>query len=575
MPVPEQIFQQVIDRPDDVAVVSADRVLSYRLLWQRAQAWRDTFRPHLSAGEQAVIAITRPRDAELPAIQLGAWLAGAAYLPLDPTTPAARVARITSDAGCRIIVTASGHDDPPGLVALTAAADIEPAPPVRPVTDPRSLAYLIFTSGSSGRPKGVAMEHGSLDHLIGWYAPMCGIGPGTRTGIFAGLGFDATVGDTWAPLARGGELYVPDESIIRSPEAVLADLDRAAVQHSLLSTPVAEYVIGAEHPPRRLRSLIAGGDRLRVWPAATFPSAVYNGYGPTETCMLTTVSTDLRTHPGRTAGSAPSIGRAAGSATVLVVDQDGNEITEPGRPGELLIGGPGLARGYYRAPELTDAAFVRFPDGTRWYRSGDVCAWTASGELEFLGRRDGQVKIRGHRIELGEVEYAIMRAPGVRLATAAVVTDHGGDPALVAWITSTPGTPVTREFLREWLPEAMIPAEIIHVDQLPLNANGKPDRAALVAGYRPGATAGPAADNELETETERALARVWQELLGRAPLPDSNFFELGGHSLKAQQLIVRLRATLGVRMSVIDLFDHPDLRSFAAHIDDQRAGATS
>jgi len=574
--VPSRVLRQAARSPGQLALADSAATLTYAALVERARGWRAALARYLPPDPEAVVAVLRPRGVDLPASQLGVWLAAAAYLPLAPGLPAGRIAEILADAGCATAITT---DQLARLLPATVTAITAPAPASALALatqtpsswDARSLAYVIYTSGSAGRPKGVAVEHGSLARLIDWYCPAFAIGPGARTGLFMGLGFDASVMDTWAPLAAGAQLHIPVESAIRDVEAVSAAIAQGRLTHCHLSTPIAELLLASGTCPSCLRTLALGGDRLRMWPPAGFPAAVHNLYGPTEGTVISTASADLRGHPARAAGGLPPIGRPVGATLVELRDSAGRVISGSGESGELWIGGGSLARGYYRAPSMTAAAFTGPADGERWYASGDECAWTSDGELEYLGRRDSQVQLRGNRIELGEVESALLRVPGVQQAAAGLLGD-GNDAALAAWIVGSADIATVRSRLAERFPDYMVPSRISVLADLPLTINGKIDRGILADAARAAADSPPgAADGTAPvSETEQAIAEAWREVLGLAPSRESDFFTLGGHSLSANQVTIRLRSRFGISLPVDALFDNPRLSEYAAAVDSVR-----
>jgi amino acid adenylation domain-containing protein len=385
--------------------------------------------------------------------------------------PDGRVAAILDDARCSVVVTTRELAGrlPPGVTAVTAP-DVPPSDaPV--AARPDGLAYVIYTSGTTGSPKGVEIEHHSVERLMRWYRTQFGLTGGVRVSMLANLMFDGLVLDVWGALSAGATLAVPGQDILATPQRIGAFLDEYEVAHAYLPTPMLERYLATGPRPRSLRSIATGGDRLRVWPAADFPAAVHNTYGPTEATVLVTASRDLRTVTDRT-GFA-DIGAAVAGAQVWLEDDDGARVSSPGAPGELVIAGPLLARGYRHAPELTAAAF-----GAGHYRSGDLCRWTPDGWLEFLGRRDTQVKVRGYRVELGEIEQVLLRQDGVEQAVV-VVTGEGGAQELLAFVEGAGDGESFPDRLAHVLPDYMVPDKIMFVAALPATASGKVDRAAL------------------------------------------------------------------------------------------------
>jgi len=531
-------------------------------------------------GDTVALAAERSLDL-VPAI-LGILASGAAYVPLDPGYPAERLAWMLADSGARLLVCqerllpalpAFSATGLPRLVLERARAEIAAAPssPLTAMSGAGDLAYVMYTSGSTGRPKGVAVTHRNVVRLV------CGSGF-ARFGpeqVFLGLApisFDASTLELWGPLLHGGRLALfPPES--PSLEALGEALSRYGVTTLWLTAGLFHQMVeGNLAGLRPVSQLLAGGDVLspahvRRVLAAHPGLTLINGYGPTEGTTFTCCQP--LTDPGAVGRSVP-IGRPIGNARVYVVD-DLYQPLPAGQPGELLIGGDGLAIGYLHRPELTAERFVPDPlsggAGERLYRTGDRVRWLPDGTLEFLGRLDQQVKIRGFRIEPGEIE--------------AVLAEHEvGERRLVAYVVATvpeppqPPPPTTedlpaalRAYLAGRLPPHMLPAAWVVLDALPLTANGKVDRRALAR--RP-PDAGPAAAAEFlppRTPVEEILAAIWREVLGveRVGLRD-DFFQLGGHSLSAARVLSRLRRELGVELPLGVLFESSTLESLAATV---------
>jgi amino acid adenylation domain-containing protein len=570
--VPGRVMAQAGARPAEIAVIDAHGSITYAGLADSAHRWRAALAAARPDSTAPLVAILLPRGAELLAVQLGVWLSGGAFLPLDPALPATRIAQVISDAGCAVAVTTAelAHLLPPGTAVITepgaAAVAREPLPDLRG----NSPAYVIYTSGSTGQPKGVLVEHGTLARLFDWYGPYFGLGPRTRVGAFSGIGFDAHILDTWAALSAGAQLHMPAESAVRNVDEVISTLTDREISHCFLMTAIAEILLTTGVCPPALRTLMTGADRLRVWPPAGFPAAVYNAYGPTEATILSTITGDLRTHPARDQG-LPPIGRPVGATRAQLRDPEGLVISEPDVPGELWLGGDCLARGYLHAPALTADRFVSDGAG-RWYRSGDVCAWTTDGELDFRGRTDDQVKLRGHRIEPGEIEHVLIRQPKVSQC-AVVLCERGGERVLAAFVQADAGPEELRQHLAGLLPAYMVPAEFTVLESLPLNAAGKIDRAALAAAGPGRQQAEPG--GAPRTEAERLIAATWSDVLGRMPSRDSDFFDLGGDSLRAHRVTLRVGEALGVRPRIAALFEHRTLSAYAAAVSEptQAGGA--
>jgi amino acid adenylation domain-containing protein len=512
--------------------------------------------------------------------QLAAWKAGAAYLPLDPATPAERAAFVLRDAGASVLLAraaraatlpASGIDVVP-VDDLGGMAEGEVDAPLGMETDSRAAAYVIYTSGSTGTPKGVEVEHAQLANLVGWHLRAFGLGAADRCTQLAGVGFDACAWETWPVLAAGAALHLVDDDTRLSPPALQRLLIDHRITVSFASTPLAEALLRLSWPAdAALRVLLTGGDALRVRPAADLPFRLVNAYGPTECTVVATAGPVA----GEDAdGRAPSIGGAIGGARAWVVDV-ALRLVPASVPGELCVGGAGVARGYVGRPALTAERFVPDPyseePGGRMYRTGDRVRWLADGSLEFLGRLDHQVKVRGVRIEPGEVEAALLALPGVRAAVAAVRPDSRGEARLLAWVEADGSIDAAgmREALRRTLPEAMVPSAVVVLDAFPLTLNGKVDRARLP---EPGPAAASAPSRAL-TPAEEILAGIWAEVLGAAPAsPEDDFFALGGHSLLATRVVSRVREAFGAELPLRAVFEASTLADLAARAEAARRG---
>ncbi|MEH1015650.1 amino acid adenylation domain-containing protein [Micromonospora sp. CPCC 206060] len=500
---PAAIRRWVDIQPDAPALVHGGGTVSYAELWSAARGWAGALRPLLTGtagtgarptgpsdpGPAPVVGVLADRGPLVPTGQLAAWLAGAGYLPLDPAVPPGRLASVIARADCRVVITTDALRTllPPGVTALTAPAD--PVGSVDPVdlvpADAAGLAYVIYTSGSTGEPKGVEVGHHSLALLLRWYRDFFQLGPGGRTSMLCNLGFDGLVVDVWGALYAGAAVAIPEQSVVTSPERIAGFLADYGVTHTNMPTPMLERFLGAGQRPGRVRTVETGGDLLRTWPGPDFPAPVFNTYGPTEGTVQVTAGGDLRTVVDRE--RLPTLGRPLPDAEVYLVGPDGSVVTTPGDEGEVVIGGPMLALGYRGDAELTARVFrADGPGGGRVYHTGDICRWTEDGELEFLGRRDQQIKIRGYRVELGEIEQRILRYPGVRM----VAVVPAGDGRLAAWAEGDGDPAAILADLGTVLPDYMVPERLVFVSGLPVTSNGKVDRRKLAVTTATATTAG-------------------------------------------------------------------------------------
>ncbi|MEW5928133.1 MAG: amino acid adenylation domain-containing protein [Gemmatimonadota bacterium] len=566
--------------PDAAAVESGGETLTYAELEARANRLAHHLRG-LGVGPEARVGICLEPGPERVAAMLAVLRAGGAYLPLDPEYPAERLAWMLEDAGAPVLIVSGRTADRVsaagvrGVVRLDVdaeriAAESADAPEVE--VGPESLAYVVYTSGSTGRPKGVMVSHGALLNLAAWHARAFAVTPADRATQLASFSFDAAVWETWPYLLAGASLHPVDAETRASPEALRDLLLERGITLAFAPTALAEALLALDWPERTpLRALLTGGDALRVRPLPGLPFALVNDYGPTEAAV---VATSGPVPPGG-AERAPSIGRPIDGVHVRVLDPHGGPVPT-GVAGELYVGGLGVARGYLGRPELTAERFV--PDalsgeaGARAYRTGDRARWLPTGELEFLGRTDRQVKVRGFRIEPGEVEAALREQPGVRDA-AVELRDGPGGKRLVGYVVPAEGGTLdaaeVRSGLRDRLPDHMVPAALVVLDRMPLTPAGKLDRAALPAPERED-SGEPAV---LSTPTELLLADAWADVLGGGrPAPGGDVFALGGPPLRAARVVSRVRETLGVALPVRAVFEAPTLGELAGRVDALRAG---
>ncbi len=577
----QTLFEAQASRsPDATAVVSGDVRLTYRELDHGSNRLARHLRD-LGVGPGKRVGLLLPRCPELIVAMLAALKVGAAYVPLDPSHPRERLEYMLRDADARVLVAeeALARSFPaldarvltlPDLRAALAGGSAEPLPRR---TRGGDVAYVIYTSGSTGTPKGVCVEHRGLVNLVLWHLRAHGLGPADRCAQIASPGFDASVWEIWPPLAAGASLFLIDDETRMSPRAVVNELTTRGITVTFLPTPLTEAVLLEEWPQESaLRKMLTGGDRLRRRPGQGRPFRLVNHYGPTE-CTVVATAGDVEPE----GEGAPSIGRPISNTSVYVLDATLSPVPA-GVAGELHIGGAGVARGYLDRRALTAERFVPDPfgaaPGARMYRTGDLVKWLPDGRLEFLGRADHQVKIRGHRVELGEIEAPISSRPGVQQAVVLAPEDERGDLRLVAYVV--PEDPASRSMealrahLEEVLPAHMVPSAFVVLDALPLSPTGKVDRAALLA--RGDATG--AAEHGLaapRTPVEEIIAGVFSDVLGgRRAGADDSFFALGGHSLLATQVVSRLRATFDVELPLRALFEAPTPAALAARVEEAR-----
>jgi acyl-coenzyme A synthetase/AMP-(fatty) acid ligase/acyl carrier protein len=436
-----------------------------------------------------------------------------------------------------------------------------------------NLAYVIYTSGSTGQPKGVQMSHAALLNLIGWHRRTFKITAADKATQLAGVGFDASVWELWPYLTAGASLHLLDDKTRTSPEHLMDYLLTRGITVSFLPTPLAESVLALDWPEKAsLRLMLTGGDKLHRSPSGAKPFALVNNYGPTEN---TVVATSGSVACGEESTTSPSIGRPISNVQIYLLDAHLHPVVI-GTPGELYIGGASLTRGYLNRPEQTAEKLIPHPfstePGARLYRTGDLARYLPDGQIEFLGRLDQQVKIRGFRIELEEIESVLAAHPALREAAVLAREDAPGDKRLVAYVVATrepsPSTDELRGYLKEKLPDYMIPSAFLFLSALPLTANGKIDRRALPVPD----SSRPARDTARiapRTPVEEVLAKIWCEVLGLEWVGmEDNFFELGGHSLLMVQVVARVRESLQLELPLRTLLEAPTMSSLAERIEE-------
>ncbi|NYT92481.1 amino acid adenylation domain-containing protein [Salinispora sp. H7-4] len=545
--------------PDVTAVGTGHQILTYAEVDARAKRLANALRAHGVAPDSRV-GICLPRTADWVVALLAVHKAGGAYVPLDPEYPPARLEYMLANSGATVII--GDHlADTGGIPVLAIDAHHEEAIlGLRP--QPGNLAYVIYTSGSTGQPKGVQVTHASLSALLAGMAPALEVGPGRRTLQCVSFSFDLSVVDTLATLTNGGTLVIATREEVSSADQLAARLRDDRIDTVALPPSVLMTISDREFPD--LTVVVSGGEACPPKLAAAFADRhrFLNGYGPTETTVAASL---YRAAP--CLGELPSvpIGYPLPGVSLYVVGDLGDRPVPPGGTGEICIGGVGVARGYLGHPALTAAAFVPDPfsdvPGARMYRTGDLGRFREDGALEFQGRADGQVKVRGHRIELNEIQQALERHPLVRQAVVLLgATGLLGQQILAYAIPLPEETGVTGGMLRQHLagelPDYMLPASIILLPEFPLTPNHKIDYEAILAcaatqRWREAAPVPP------RTAVEEDLVGIWQEVLGQSEIGiRDDFFEAGGHSLLAARVIARIEQSHGVHLRLETLLTH-------------------
>jgi amino acid adenylation domain-containing protein/non-ribosomal peptide synthase protein (TIGR01720 family) len=584
-------------RPEVPAVAFGETVLGYRELNARANQLARKLRG-LGVGLDSPVGIALERGPEMVTAVLAVLKAGGAYVPLDPTYPKERLALMRRDAlgktGAPVVLTQErwarlfqeeGQDrsSPLRIVCLDAERDdlaTQSDSDLGVSIDPDNLAYVIYTSGSTGQPKGVALTRRALENLLAWQEDEGHLAGPARTLQFASLSFDVSFQEIFSTWRAGGTLYLIEEERRRDSAALLDLLEKSGIERLFLPFVALRHLAEAAEarggtPP--LRDIVTAGEQLQVTPAIVrwlgrLPGCrLHNHYGPSETHVVTAATLD-----GNPAGwpALPSIGRPVAGTVIHLLDRDLG-LVPPGVPGELYIGGVALARGYLHRPDLTALRFVPDPfgalrgePGARLYRTGDLARWSPTQDIEYLGRTDQQVKVRGFRVEPGEVEAVLSRHPAVHEAVVDARPEPGtGGMRLVAYLVPAEGralVPVeVRDALRNELPEYMVPSAFVVLEAMPLTPSGKLNRRALPDPVQTAAESGAPGGDPIDPITE-LMTSIWSDVLGRDRVSvRADFFELGGHSLLAMQVIARVRSLLGIEVSLQTLFEHPTLARFA------------
>ena len=576
-----QLFEaQVLASPDSIALICDDLQLSYRELNHRANQLAHHLR-RLGVGMESAVAILMERNADLIVSLLAILKAGGCYLPLDPDYPQERLSFMLRDADVRVLLTQSHlleklpeHDAHAIMVdADWPAIEQEMTENLTLSAQAGNVAYVIYTSGSTGEPKGVEVTHRNIARLL-FGVDYVRLDARPRILQMASISFDASTFEVWGALLHGGCCVLYPERV-PNYEGIGNCIARHGIDVMWMTASLFNAVV--DEAPQALRGvgqLLVGGEALSVEHIRRAQQALpgvqlTNGYGPTES------TTFACCHPiaeVREEERAIPIGRAIGNTQAYILDSE-MEVVGVGIRGELYLSGEGLARGYLKRSELTAERFVPNPfserGGERLYRTGDVCRYREDGTIEYVGRVDEQVKVRGFRIELGEIETVLAKAEGVAEAVV-VVREQAGEKRLVAYVVGEKGRELSasemRNYLAGRLPDYMIPAAFVVMEEMPITANGKVDKKKLPEPTNER----PSLASEFikpQTETELRIAAIWQELLHLSEIgTQDNFFDLGGNSLLLVQLHARLQKIYGEQVTMVDLFEHPTVGSLAAQL---------
>ncbi len=566
--LPGLLAESFAAHPDEIALVAGETRLTYRELDARVGQLAYALRERGVRAER-VVAIGLPRGAEMVIALLAILRAGGAFVPLDPTWPLARRGTVLRDSGA--ILTVTGPGGVPESDA-TVAIDLDRWTRTRSVplspAEGAQLAYVMFTSGSTGTPKGAMIRHEAIAARLVWQRGLLGFGRGDASLFKAPLSFDISVNEILLPLVTGGRVVIAEPGGERDPRYLLDLIDREHVTFVYLPSSMLDALLELAHGTESLRGLRhvwCGGevltpelfDRFRD----TLDTTMYHGYGPAET----TIGVSHIVYRDRAERIATSIGRPNPNTRLYVLDDALNPVP-PGVAGELYVAGHLLGRGYVNRPDLTAARFVANPFGNgRLYRTGDLVRWAGDGTLDFVGRADNQVKIRGMRLELEEVEAALLAHPGVRAAVVTVRHTPAGSAYLAAHVVGAAMSDL-ESWSRNTLPDYMVPSAFVELDALPITPNGKVDRKALPEPVlESGERRAP------RNPREELVAGIIADLLGLDSVgPDNDFFALGGHSLLATKLVSRVRTILGVEPTIRDVFEAPTAAGIAARLTGDR-----
>ncbi|QAT47165.1 nonribosomal peptide synthetase DhbF [Bacillus subtilis] len=568
--------KQAVLTPERIALMCDDIQVNYRKLNEEANRLARLL-IEKGIGPEQFVALALPRSPEMVASMLGVLKTGAAYLPLDPEFPADRISYMLEDAKPSCIITteeiaASLPDDlaVPELVLdqVVTQEIIKRYSPENPDVSV-SLdhpAYIIYTSGSTGRPKGVVVTQKSLSNFLLSMQEAFSLGEEDRLLAVTTVAFDISALELYLPLISGAQIVIAKKETIREPQALAQMIENFDIT-IMQATPTLWHALVTSEP-EKLRGLrvLVGGEALPsglLQALQDLHCSVTNLYGPTETTIWSAAAFLEEGLQG-----VPPIGKPIWNTQVYVLD-NGLQPVPPGVVGELYIAGTGLARGYFHRPDLTAERFVADPygpPGTRMYRTGDQARWRADGSLDYIGRADHQIKIRGFRIELGEIDAVLANHPHIEQAAVVVREDQPGDKRLAAYVVadSAIDTAELRRYMGASLPDYMVPAAFVEMDELPLTPNGKLDRKALPAPD----FSTSVSDRAPRTPQEEILCDLFAEVLGLARVGiDDSFFELGGHSLLAARLMSRIREVMGAELGIAKLFDEPTVAGLAAHLD--------
>jgi amino acid adenylation domain-containing protein len=577
-----ELFEQQVARdPDAVALIGGEKNLTYGELNRRSNQVAHYLRKR-GVGPDVLVGVCLRRSPEMVVALLGVWKSGGAYVPLDSSYPEDRLEFMVSDAAVQVLLTEESCrrlfnsmdektvclDSDWPAIALEADGNLDCD------AKPANLAYVMYTSGSTGKPKGAMILHRGLVNYLCWAIKEYGLQAHGSVPVHSSISFDLTVTSLYPALMSGGQVELLAEDV--GAQNLLAALRRAKQRDLVKITPAHLEALGlqlsSEEVKGMTRTFVIGGENLlaeslRLWREFAPDTRLINEYGPTETvvgCCIYEVNAEDPLN-----GSVP-IGRPIANAQLYILNES-LEPVPPGVMGELYIAGAGVGRGYLNRPELTRERFLPDPfsadSEARMYKSGDLARYREDGVIEYLGRADNQVKVRGYRIELGEIESVLASCPAVQSCVVLAREDMPGDKQLIGYLVPRSGASPTIEelqvFLRDRLPDYMVPAKFVYLDSFPLTHNGKVDRKALPAPSHEEKQ--PDLDEARpRNAVEEKLAGIWMELFKVKSIGiHDDFFDLGGHSLLGIKLMSRIREGFGVDLPVLTLFENPTIAGLA------------
>ncbi|NLR67398.1 amino acid adenylation domain-containing protein [Chitinophaga varians] len=572
--------KQAARTPDNMAVSFKNHSLTYRELDEKSnQLAHYLLAQGVTTGNYVPVYLER--SAEWAIAVLGILKTGAAYIPVDAIYPGKRVAYILEEVEAKVIITQLSLGSRLFQVNHTAVVYLDnlsilqdqPATAPEKIPAPTDLAYIIYTSGSTGQPKGVMISHLSIQHLVTWHQQQYAVTSSSRLSLVAGLAFDISVWECWSALLSGGTLFIADNEERTHAGLLLEFFRRNQLTHAFAPPVLLPELIALSRQTQglALQYLFSGGEQMKPVLTGGLPFQVIDYYGPTEYTVYA-----AHRHVVDVDGQYfPTIGMPIANTQAFILDRD-LQLLVPGAVGELCISGIGLAQGYFKNPALTDSKFVPHPfvPGQKLYRTGDLARRLPDGNIQFLGRIDNQVKIRGFRVEPGEIEAALLQVPHVKSTAVIAVDNNRQQQQLVAFIVQDhpneqQGIAMARQQLKQDLPGYMVPARFITLRELPVNANGKVDKAALVR-LSSQAVGGNQETAEPLSETEHVIATVWADMLERPYIHHSdNFFDIGGDSLLVAAVVTKLKDRFNVKMYLRDLYQYPELRALATMIDNR------